>query len=72
MQGFTKMITVLVKNKGWVCGPSDYSVRPSPNWTFWTALSLGLGLGGLDLNWGLTISLALALRYSQLNLMYVA
>ena len=38
-------------------GLCDFSVSPSPNWTFgfWTALVLGfgLGLGGLDFGLGL-------------------
>ena len=42
---------------GVVGGLCDFSVSPSPNWTFgfWTALVLGfgLGLGGLDFGLGL-------------------
>ncbi len=38
-------------------GPCDYSVIPSPNWTFGFGTSLGLGIGlglrGLDLGLGL-------------------
>ncbi len=36
-------------------GDYDFSVIPSPNWTFGfgTSLGLGLGLGGLDLGLGL-------------------
>ena len=40
-----------------VGGSCDFSVSPSPNWTFWfgTALGVGLGLalGGLGLGVGL-------------------
>ena len=36
-----------------VGGPWDYSVRPSLDIGFLTALDLGLGLGGLDLGLGL-------------------
>ena len=41
----------------WGGGLCDFSVSPSPNWTFgfWTdlVLGLGLGLGGLDFRLGL-------------------
>ena len=45
-------------------GPCDYSVTPSPNWTFGflTDLVLGLGLGGLDLGLGLDNKITYALR----------
>ena len=45
------------KSYWWDDGPCDFSVSPSPNWTFgfWTALvlGLGLGLGALDFRLGL-------------------
>ena len=45
------------KSYWWDDGPCDFSVSPSPNWTFgfWTALvfGLGLGLGGLEFGLGL-------------------
>ena len=36
-----------------VVAPCDFSVIPSPNWTFIFRTALGLGLGGLDLGLGL-------------------
>ena len=36
-----------------VGGPCNYSVTPSPNWTFGFGTSLGFGLGELDLGIGL-------------------
>ena len=45
----------LDKERGKTNRLCDFSVSPSPNWTFcfWTSLGLGLGLGGLGLGLGL-------------------
>ena len=38
---------------GYSYSPCDFSVTPSPNWTFGFGFSLGFGLGGLDIGLGL-------------------
>ena len=48
-------------------GLCDFSVTPSPNWTFGFLTTLGFGLGGLDFGLGLDnlYLLKLAVRLSK-------